>query len=134
MKDRRKDGKGGRRTVSPEEPLRAVAFVNEAAERKDQGEGGCIVSIPLRRPRWLVPPISWMLPFSSHRRVELDALGAEVLRMCDGKHHVEEIIENFAAKHKLTFREAQLSVGAFLKQMTQRGIVVLVGTSEKAKR
>jgi hypothetical protein len=129
--ERNNRGKDGRKVISPERPLRAVVCVNQAAETTDRPDGTCLVMIPIRRPRWLVPPISWMLAFSSHRRMELDALGAEVLKLCDGKRSVEEIIENFAAKHKLSFREAQLSVGTFLKQLTQRGLVALVGKKEQ---
>ena len=106
----------------------------EKGVRRDPGAGGAVVSVPLRRPRWLVPPLSWVIPFSSHRRVELDAVGLAVLQMCDGHRTVEEMIEKFARDNKLTFREAQLPVTQFLRQLTQRGIVAIVGGREGAKR
>jgi len=121
-----------RKIVSPEEPLRSVVYVNEAMEIVDLRGGGCRVTIPLRRPGWLVPPISWILPFSPHRRIELDALGTEILRLSDGKHTVEEIIENFAEKHKLSFREAQLSIGTLLKHLAVRGLIAIVGKNKDA--
>jgi hypothetical protein len=91
-----------------------------------------VVSVPMRRPRFLVPPLSWILPYSSHRRVELDALGAGVLDLCDGRRSVEAVIEAFAARHKLSFREAQLAVTQFLKQLTHRGLLAIVGREDIA--
>ncbi|MHC4981634.1 MAG: PqqD family protein [Planctomycetota bacterium] len=127
---RKNERKTRGKAVSPREPLRAVVYRNEAMKVEDRPGGRCLVTVPLRHPRWLVPPISWILPFSSSRRVELDVLGTEVFEMCDGKRVIEEIIENFAANHKLSFREAQLSVGTFLKQLTQRGLIAIVGKSK----
>ncbi|MBS3733609.1 MAG: PqqD family protein [Phycisphaerae bacterium] len=131
MKRSRRDNRASAKakTAYPaEQLLAAVAYRNEAMEVHDFRDGGCRVRVPLNRPKWLVPPISWIIPFSSHRQVELDAPGREVLELCDGRRTVEEIIEKFAAVHKLTFREAQLSVTTFLKQLTQRGLVAIVGT------
>ncbi len=109
------------------EPLAAVPYVNEAMELHRRSTGGAIASIPLRRPRYLVPPLSWILPYSSHRRVELDELGMRFLDLCDGVHTIEEIIENFARMHRLSFREAQISVQHFSKQLVERGVIAIVG-------
>jgi hypothetical protein len=108
--------------------LLAVAHRNAEAEVQRVGDGA-LVSIPMARPRWLVPPLSWILPFSSVRRVQLDALGTAVLDLCDGKRTVEQIIETFAGENKLSFREGQLAVTQFLQELVRRGIVALVGAS-----
>lgn len=113
--------------------LRAVPNRNQAMETQ-RGRRGAVVSIPLRRPGWLVPPLSWLLPYSSHRRVQLDDLGMEVLDLCDGRRSIEKIIESFAASHKLSFREAQLAVTTFLRQLTQRGLIAIVGLHEEPER
>jgi hypothetical protein len=110
--------------------LRAVPHPNEAMTLTPHPNGAVVAAVPMKRPKYLVPPISWVLPFSPVRKVELDRLGASVLAMCDGRCTVEKIIEKFAAGHKLTFREAQLSVTQFLRQLTQRGLVVIVGLEE----
>jgi hypothetical protein len=46
---------------------------------------------------------------------------------------VEEIVEAFAARHRLTFHEARLSVTAFLRQLTWRGLVVIAGRPKEAE-
>ena len=43
------------------------------------------------------------------------------------------MIERFAGDHKLSFREAQLSVSGFLRQLVQRGILVIVGMNKDAE-
>ncbi len=64
--------------------------------------------------------------------MELEPVGASVLRMCDGKRTIEAIVEQFAASHRLSFREAQLPVTQFVRQLMHRGVVAVVGTDEKA--
>ena len=120
------------RAVSTARFLQAVPYVNQAMSVSQRADGGALASIPIPRPRYLVPPLSWILPFSPQRRVELEPVGAGVLKMCDGKRSVEAIIEQFAAAHRLTFREAQIPVTQFLRQLMERGLVVIVGSDEKA--
>jgi hypothetical protein len=107
--------------------LRARPMRNESMTFQHRSDGTTLASIPLRRPSWLVPPVSWLVPFSSHRRVELDTVGTTVLDMCDGKRTVERIIEDFARQEKLSFREAQLPVTQFLQQLSERGMMAIVG-------
>lgn len=118
---------GGKKKLLTSDYLRAIPHRNEKMEVTRQRGGGLLASIPMKRPRYMVPPLSWVLPYSTHRRVELDALGAEVLDLCDGRRSVEGIIERFATGHKLTFRESQLAVTQFLRQLTRRGLAAIVG-------
>ena len=110
--------------------LQAVPRNNEAMSCERRSDGSVLVSVPIQRPKYLVPPISWILPFSSRRRIELEPVGAAVLDLCDGRRTVETIIESFARRYKLTFREAQLGVTEFLRQLAQRGMVVIVGAQK----
>ena len=105
--------------------LSLVPQKNMVAEVIPTSEG-VVVSVPLRRPGWMVPPISWVLPRRSHRRVQLDAPGAEVLALCDGQRNVEQIIETFAEGHELDFGESQLAVTQFLRELLRRGIIVIM--------
>ena len=115
------------------EVLQSVPFRNESMSVTRGRDGGVLASIPMRRPRFLVPPLSWILPYSSHKRVSLDRMGAMVLDLCDGKRNVENIIEKFAADHKLTFRESQLLVMRFLQHLVQRGVAAVLRLQEDAK-
>jgi len=127
---RKKTGESLSGRQRAEKLLGARVYRNESMEVHRLADGALRASIPLQRPRWLVPPLSWILPFSREREVQLDALGAGVLEMCDGRRTVESMIEKFAADHTLSFREAQVSVVQFLRQLTARGLVAIVGAGE----
>jgi hypothetical protein len=114
--------------------LQAIPYRNQALEITSRSDGSALVSVPIAKPKYLVPPLSWILPFSPRRWVELEPVGSGVLRMCDGQRTVEAIIEEFATDHRLSFREAQLSVAPFLRQLTQRGLVVIVGRNKDDDR
>jgi hypothetical protein len=109
--------------ISTDTFLRSIPLLNQSMKLDRRQDGTTLVSVPVRRPSWMAPPLSWILPFSSQKRVELDSLGAEVLDACDGRT-VERIIEEFADRHRLSFREAQLAVTMFLKKLAERGLVV----------
>lgn len=110
--------------------LTARPHVNRSMRTQPRRDGGLLATIPLRRPKYLVPPLSWLLPYSRNRRVRLDRIGTAVLDLCDGQRTVEAIIEKFAVEHKLSFRESQVPVTTFLRQLTERGLVVIVGSDE----
>ncbi len=114
------------REMTASQLLAAVPQRNQMAEVEPVRDG-MLVSVPVRRPKWLVPPISWVLPFSDRRRIELDLPGRTVLELCDGKRTVEEVIETFARAHRLGFRESQLAVTKFLRELVHRGVIVIVG-------
>ena len=111
-----------------EQMFKSVPHRNAAMRVEIREDGTALVSVPIRRPRYMIPPLSWLLPFSGKRRIELDTLGASVLDMCDGETTVEKMITRFAATHKLSFREAQAPVVQFLKMLTQRGVIAIVSS------
>ena len=129
----RSGNKRPKASVTTGDFLRAAPVANRAVTLIPASDDGALVKIPMKRPKWLMPPLSWIVPFSSHRQVRLDAVGLGVFKLCDGKKTVERIIEEFADANKLSFREAQLPVTQFLQQMTDRGIVVIVGSQEKSE-
>jgi len=131
-RDRKQPAGAGQ--VSAEQMLRAVPHQNTAMTTTRRSDGTALVSVPIRRPKYMVPPLSWFLPFSSHRRVELDRVGVRVLELCNGRRTVESIIEKFAGEHKLSFREAQLSISQFLSQLTQRGLIAIVGKKKDSEQ
>ncbi len=98
---------------------------NVAAEAVSDAGGDLKIAVATRRPRWLVPPLSWLVPFKPQRTVRLDNLGGEVWRLCDGERTVEAIIVEFAARHGLTFHEARVAVTGYLSQLVQRGVLAV---------
>ena len=131
--DSGKDAGGQTGKTTADKFFQAVVHANDAMQLERRNDGTALAIVPMRRPKYLVPPISWILPYSTHRRVELDSVGVTVLDMCDGRT-VEGIIEKFALDHKLSFRESQLAVGQFLRDLARRGIVAIVGLQEDLEK
>jgi hypothetical protein len=122
-------------TINPEaglslpELLAAIPLRNESVRQDSETATSVRVYVPLRKKWFMQPPFSWLFRFSKERVIELDSLGLEVWRMCDGTSTVEKIITLFANNHKLTFHESRLSVMEFLRLLTRRGIIVIVGSN-----
>jgi len=106
--------------------LRARPTRNTAARAVEKDSTGVTVYVQRRRPRWLVPPLSWIVPYAPERETTLDALGQRLWQCCDGRATVEEIVDRFAAEHGLTFHEARAAVTAYLRQLIQRGVLAIV--------
>ena len=62
---------------------------------------------------------------SSVRTIELEAVGVEVLNMCDGKTSVRAISQHFSKVYHVNSHEAELAVATFIRMMNQRGLVTL---------
>jgi hypothetical protein len=121
--------------VTVADVLDAVPVRNQSVREERKSDEEIVIFVPMGRRWYMGPPLSWVLPFSKERGVGLDRLGREVWEACDGKRTAERIVEEFAARHHVTFHEARLSVLSFLRELTRRGLVVMVkGTSEGAGR
>ena len=104
--------------------LAARPLRNAAAEASEQGDE-LRIAVPAKRPRWLVPPLSWLLPVRPSRAVRLDRVGARVWGLCDGERTVEELVEAFAAMYNLSFHEARVAVTGYLSQLVRRGALAI---------
>lgn len=98
---------------------------NAAAGVAEAPAGGLGLSVATRRPRWLVPPLSWVVPLKPTRTLRLDPLGAQVWMLCDGERTVEAIVDEFARRHGLSFHEARVAVTGYLSQLVQRGALAM---------
>jgi hypothetical protein len=116
--------------LDPAALLDLVPVKNGAIRQEERGTR-LVLWVPLRRRWWMGPPIAWILPFRSEKGVELDAIGQQVFGACDGTRTTEQIIEEFAARHRLRFHEARLSVLSFLRSLAERKLVALVGSKNR---
>ncbi len=105
--------------------LEAIPRRNLAAQVELTDAGATRVSVPLRRPWWMIAPVKWVMHPTGRKTVGLDTLGAEVLELCDGSRSVEQIVVEFAARHRLTFHESRVAVTGFLKSLVQRGTLAI---------
>jgi len=101
---------------------------NVTAQAAGSPNGEVSIAVATRRPRWLVPPLSWLVPLKPFRTVHLDRLGAQVWELCDGQRTVEAIVNAFAERHRLTFHEARVAVTGYLSQLVRRGVLAVAMT------
>jgi len=105
--------------------LEAVPVRNAAARLVERREEELCLAVAVRRPRWMVPPISWVVPLGVERRVRLDRMGSEIWDLCDGERTVEDMIDEFAARHSLSFHEARVAVTGYLRELVRRGLLAI---------
>lgn len=118
--------------VAPWKAQLAVSPVcNHAADTEERGDGTIVLKIRKRRPAFLVPPLSWILRPRMIKRYELDRIGTRVWRLCNGNRTVGDIVDEFAAAHRLTFHEARVAVTDYISRLTRCGAIALVAAAEK---
>ncbi len=105
--------------------LQTIPVRNEAADVDDRGDGAVAITVQRTRPRWLVPPLSWVIRPRLTKTYKLDGIGGEVWRLCDGERTVEAMADAFAQRHHLTFHEARVALMSYLKLLVERGALVL---------
>ncbi len=61
----------------------------------------------------------------------LEGVGRGVYESVDGEKDFEALIDEFAAKHKLTFLESRALLAQYLQLLTKRGLIVAVMRTRK---
>ena len=84
-----------------------------------------VVEVELRY-RGLVRHVASFVRSRSRKRYELVGLSRELFERLDGTLSVGDLIDELAQRDKLTFLEARALVTQYLKDLMQRGLVVLV--------
>ena len=105
--------------------LEATPVRNSAAAVKRRGSDGLSVEVKTIKPGYYVPPISWIMRVPEKRVAHLDRLGAEIWNLCDGVRTVEQIVDQFADNHRLTFHEARVGASSYMKMLVRRGALVM---------
>ena len=117
--------KSKRPKPTAEQLLVTVPIRNERAEVERLDDDHVVITVPLKKKWFMGRPFTWFMPIRPQRRIELDALGAEVWDLCNNRRNMEQIIETFAQRHQLSFHEARLSVSTFMRSLVERGCIVM---------
>ncbi|MEI6913638.1 MAG: PqqD family protein [Armatimonadota bacterium] len=65
------------------------------------------------------------------KQLVLDRVGSGVWELCDGFHSVDEILLYVQRRHKLSRREVEVSVSAYLKILAERGLIGIKAAESK---
>jgi len=106
--------------------LEARPVRNSAAEILREEADALSIKVKMKKPRPLFPPLSWFVRPRTTRTIRLDRLGTQIWELCDGERTVEEVVDEFARRYRLTFHEARASVTAYVKLLVQRGVLAMV--------
>ena len=113
-------------SVNWQEMMQYIPVRNEAAGFVETVDGKIKVTVKKLKHKFLVPPISWIIRPKSKQEIILDDIGMTVVKMCDAKKNIENIIDEFAAVNGLTFHESRVAITDYIKNLVRRGILALV--------
>ncbi len=116
--------------ITREQAMSARPVRHPAIEATRDEKGEISLKIP-RRKTWFVNLLARFGGIPEHRIVTLDAVGTGVWDLCDGRHSVKDLIATVAEQHKLSRKEAEVSLVTYLRQLAARGLIALEVEEEK---
>lgn len=110
-------------TITRQQALDSRPIVAPIIDRTELSNGGQRIIIEIATSPWRQRLLR--LPSKLHRKFEFDAIGVEVLAMCDGQKPVKHIVQRFAKDYSQHPHEAERMVTSFLRMLVRKGVVTL---------
>jgi hypothetical protein len=110
--------------LSREQSLEARPMAVKILAREPIENGGQRITVPYQPSSFIRTILR--VPDTATKKYELDALGLEIVELCDGEKSVKHIISVFAKRHKVDLHEAERAVITFLETLIKRGIIYIV--------
>lgn len=124
MGDRPGDGESRRLKTRLDWQMRSHVLRAPAVVFTRQPDGATVV-VPVVYRGWR-SLARRLLRLRRERRYALDRLSAETVELFDGRRTVGEVVEQFSARHHLSFFEARGALLGFLHPLLRKGILLLV--------
>ncbi len=109
--------------ITRDQSLKAVPVLPALLEEVPLEGGGArlVVAVPTRpmQRKFL------RLPPTVKKEFELDAFGLQIVRWCDGKNTVEDLLKLFSKSYKLNPQESEKALFTFLRTLVSKGILAL---------
>jgi hypothetical protein len=115
--------------ISKLEMISAIPVRNSSLEFRE-GEGKTKIDFP-PLTGWRAKFLAFFFQAPKRRSVELDELGSEFLAFCDGKRQVGDVIKLVREEYQLSWKEAEVSTLAYLRELGGRGVVGMAVTSQR---
>ena len=81
-----------------------------------------ILTVPRKEDK-MTNFLARMLQAPGEKKIELDEFGSAIWEKCDGSRTVEELARFTSTTYKLNRRQAEVSVMAFMKMLSQRRLI-----------
>lgn len=120
------------RKKKPADPalfLAAIPVQNPKIREKEIYTGALRLTGPLRQGKLT----RYLGIRTSEKSFDLDPLGTDVWRACNGTTNIETIITDFSRRHRLNIREAEVAVTTFLNTLLSRNLIALVAPQTNVK-
>jgi len=113
-----------RQQLSRNQALDAKPIAVPIHAREPLTDGGQRITVKIAPPKMAKLVLRLKGPID--RNFEFDTFGMDILDMCDGQKTVRYITNRFAKLHNLNPHEAGRAVTAFLRTLTQKGVVSMI--------
>ncbi len=114
--------------ISRAEALKCTPVISAQVVEDRLESGEVIIRYPVTiRPFFatLVKRFGGPNDYVQMKKLQLDKLGSSVWSLMDGKRSVRQLIQVFAETHQLQFREAEVAVTQFIRELGRRGLIGL---------
>ncbi len=108
--------------LTKDDIMNSIPLKNESLEYEKNEQGETVV-IMKRKFTWWLKILSKLFYLSDRKVITLDELGTEILNMCDGKISFRNMVDRFSERYKLNLKEAETSIMAYLKSLSERKII-----------
>jgi len=111
-----------------ESQLQAIPVRNEHVKTSIDREDGEVLTAEVQlKYRGVMKLIAKLTHARESRCFDLAGLSREIFERIDGQLTVETLILTLAEEEKLTFLEARALINHYLRDLMQRGLIVIVG-------
>ncbi|MCL6520016.1 MAG: PqqD family protein [Armatimonadetes bacterium] len=108
--------------LSRQQALKTRPIRNPLVEWTKDELGEVSLFIPRRKDR-IARILCWLFRAPEKREIVLGEVGGFVWELCDGEHSVDSIVSAITSRYKITRREAEASVGVYLKMLADRKLL-----------
>lgn len=124
---------GHPRRMAKEAYLRSKPIRNALVETTEFEDGAVVRAPLLSQGTGMMGWLAKRANLPDTKEFELEAVGAFVWALCDGRHTVETIARKLRERFKMNRLEAETALGAFLETLSRRRLITL-NVPDKTKR
>ena len=108
--------------LTRDQALHARPMRNPGLEWERVDGGDICLRIP-RRKDAIARALCRIFHAPNYKEIALDEVGSDIWELCDGARSVDAIVAAACRKYKLTRRECETSVAAYLKMLGDRRLI-----------
>lgn len=96
---------------------------DDGEEPDEDNQAHTVILIIPRKDDRISRVLARILQAPAERKIELDEINTAIWERCDGNHTVEDLTKFVSSKYKLNRRQAEVSVIAVMKLLSQRRLI-----------